>query len=126
MPPLETKDRTTTVVLWEALELRDNYGEVRVRPAREIMVRWVDDTQEVIDAGGNTIRVDAQMATAEPIPLGSIVFKGTLSEHSNANPALLMQVIIPNEQDDLKGRHTRREYKLMRFKDYLPTIVTGP
>lgn len=126
MPPLETKDRNTTVVVWEALELRDNYGEVRVKAPKEIMVRWVDNVQEVIDANSNTIRVDATMATAEPVALGSIVFKGTLTESNNTVRQLLMQVIVPDEQEDLKGRHTRREYKMMRYKDSLPTIVAGP
>lgn len=126
MPPLETKDRTTTVVIWEALDTRDNYGEVRVKAPREILVRWVDDTSEVVDPNGNTVRIDATMATAEPVSIGTIVFKGNLSECNNRAPQLLMQVIIPNEQDDLKGRHTRREYKMMRYRDSLPTIVNVP
>lgn len=126
MPPLETLDRRTTVVVWEAIELRDNYGEVRVRAPREIMVKWIDTIKEVVDANGNTIRIDATMSPAESLPNGTIVFRGTLAEHSMLGPHILMQMIAPEENEDLKGRHIRREYGMMRYKQSLPTIVAGP
>lgn len=122
MPPLETVGFRITVVIWEAWETRDNYGEVRVKPPREIIVDWTDNIRTIMGPLSNPVQIDATMATAEPIANSSIVFQGTLAESNNIQPQLLMQIIKPNENFDLKGRQVRREYNMMRFRDSLPTI----
>ena len=130
MPPLETiVDKYQLAVLWprllvNGLPASDDYGQPRVGAAQEIGVRWKDVHKEALDPKGNTITIDAEVAYAGDLTIGSVMWKGKLADLSPGQvPANnVMQVVVFNWTPDVKGRNIRQTYGLMRLKDTLPTV----
>lgn len=124
MPPLETMDRHQDAVLWAATGAANHYGEPLVGSPVDITVRWVNQQREMLDPQGNTVAVDATVVAAQEIPIGSVMAEGTLADWlgtgSGEEPSGRMQVKAESWALDLKGRITRREYGLMRFRDSMP------
>lgn len=126
MPPFETMDRPHDAVLWESTGVTDDYGELIVSSPVEIKVRWNWKRSQTVNARGIPIATDAQVVAAQDIALGSEMWKGTLEDWyatgSAGDNADILYVATEGNVDDLKGRITRREYGLSRFRDNpLPT-----
>ena len=100
----------------------DRYGKAKVNAAVEINVRWEqginfaqvpETTKQQITA---TIYVDQQ------IPLGSILWKGTLA-NLPASPTGLVQVLDYGGVPDVKGRYVRRLVHVGKYNDTLPEVA---
>lgn len=130
MPPPELSYRRQKAVLWEAYGPRegskryDRYGQVKVIAPVEIEVRWITKQSEALDPQGNTITLDATVVSAQKIPIGSTMWLGELSDWygtgSGGDDSEVMQVKTSDITVDLKGRVTRYEAGLMRYRDTLP------
>lgn len=128
MPSLEDIDcRQGCAVMWE------RYGTTRqgqpvLRYPVEVGVRWVNRRGETLDPKGQTQATDADVAVDRAVPVGSIMWRGSLSEvPGTADPPEpsgdLFEVLSSSTAEDLKGRTTRYELKLRRWNDTLPATV---
>lgn len=128
MPPFETMDRTERALLWETTGGIDQYGQYAydfLAYPVEICVRWNDDRMLSSDAQGNPLTLDAEVIYDREVKVGSLMWKGRLSDLPGTGTAApeadLMVVETRKRVKDIKGRFTRWSYGLLRFKDTLPT-----
>lgn len=126
MPAFETSDRVQKAVLW--IPTGDNvYGQKVVGTnGVEINVRWVGKTAERLNPQGNTITLDATIITDRVIPIGSIIWQGSLDDiPGTATPRIptsrFYEVKTMNSTGDIKNRFTRYEAGLMRYSDSFPS-----
>jgi hypothetical protein len=121
VPDFETMDRGQAAVYWPAAGRGNEFGEPQVGAAEEIRVRWVDRKADVLDPAGNTVSLDAQVVTDFRVPPGSRLWKGELADWygtgSAADDDEVMVAVTAAEATDLKGRTTRYEVGLKRFRD---------
>jgi hypothetical protein len=122
VPPIETSHRRQAAVLWKAAG-PDQYGEQTVLPPRQIMVRWVDTVSEAGGAQGGSSGDDVTITVAEPVPVGSIMWRGTLANWDPGVARDLVKVTSYGETPDVKGRFTAREVRARRYGQSLPAIV---
>jgi hypothetical protein len=125
MPSIETACRFQKALLWES-DGFDDFGNYKVKAVEEITVRWEDVNKEALDAQGNTIAIDAVVVVNRQIPVGSIMWKGALSDLAGTSylpSGGFLQVILAGDIPDIKARHFRRVLSLMRYSDALPTIA---
>lgn len=128
-------DRRQLAVLWPALTGRDKfdeYGDVKSGVPQEIVVRWIEKEMDAIRPDGTPIRLDAQVHAVEDIAIGSVMWLAP-NEASTAleqwygtgsagqDSGLMMVVSLSGRACDLKGRNTRREYGLVKYRDGVPT-----
>lgn len=121
MPNPESTHRKQKAVLRAASGF-DDYGEAKVTAAVEIDVRWENRRDEVLDANGNTIGVDATVVVNQDIAIGSIMWLGLLKNFS-APFTNLMEVVTFNKVPDIKGRKFRRVVNLIRYSDQIPATA---
>lgn len=125
MPPIETVDRYTKIVIWEATGEVDNYSRPIVQGPREITVRWLPVSRQGTDAQGNGVSISVELMLDQIIPENTIAWKGLLSALPDA-PTDLFVVVSHEEADDLKARFIQYSASLTRYRDSLPaTIGTG-
>lgn len=128
MPPLERKDLTDKAVLWEVSRY-DGDGFPLVLAPVEISVRWEEAQVEMLDPEGQLVKVDVVAATTLNIPNGSMLWEGSLEDletqyGSGLTPTRdIYELVTRNRGKDLKGRITRYEFGLRRYKDTLPSVV---
>lgn len=126
MPAFETMDLEQVAVLW-GKSGTDDYGQPTTATAIEIPVRWLTKRDEVVDAQGNTIALDATVVVERQIAVGSLMALGNLSywvgTGSAGDESEVMEVVTYEETPDLKGREIRRSVGLKRFRDALPESV---
>lgn len=128
MPPLEHMDLTDRAVLWVRVRA-DRQGFPLVAPQVEIAVRWEEGQIELVDPDGQKMVVDAQIASNRDIVIGSLLWLGSADDlreqFGTAGPgAGLYEVQFAIKGKDLKGRVTRYEFALKRFRDALPNIIS--
>ena len=121
MPSPETANRHQKAVLWAANGY-DTYADIKVSAAVEILVRWEEKQQEILDAQGNSITIEAIVVVNQDIIVGSIMSLGAKVDLATP-PVGLNQVVTFDKTPDIKGRKYRRVVSLIRFSDELPTIV---
>lgn len=123
MPQLEVVDFIHWAVLW-TITGRDRYAKPVLADPIEIRCRWIATKKERVDAQGNTVAIDAQVYVGRDIAIGSLMWKGRLTELGVGQvPASdVMQVITFPKTPDLKGRNYRRMVNVMRYSDALPTV----
>lgn len=125
MPPIETVDRYTKIVIWEATGYVDNYSRPSVNSPREITVRWLPVSRQGTDAQGNVVSISVELILDQEIPINTICWKGPISTLPES-PTNLFVVVSHEETDDLKARFIQYSASLTRFRDSLPiTIGTG-
>lgn len=126
MPPLEDLDGTEPALLWERRR-EDGAAEAVVSAApEELDVRWVDRTTFVRGDSGEVLRLEAKVSPPREVPLGSLFFRGDLSDWQDAGAAgtrVLYKVETRAAATDLKGRATRYEYGLSFYRGALPTTT---
>lgn len=122
MPDHERRDLYQIAVLWSKVR-NDRHGAPVVGAPVEIPVRWNDKRRESTDKDSAVISVDATVVVERQIAVGSNMWLGELEDWlgtgSGSGDAVtddVMQVISYNETLDIKGRCSRREVSLMRFK----------
>lgn len=119
--PLETMDRTQKAVLWAKSTTVDDYGQPTVSSPVEITVRWNTQQADALDSQGRPITLDASVVVDREIEIGSQMWEGELADWlgtgSGGTDSEVMEVVTYSEAKDLKGRYTRREVGLKRFRD---------
>ena len=123
MPTQESDYRNQTAVYWKATGDYAAEGEVLVKAAIEIDVRWEEVTEETLVLNNNTVDVDARILVGRDIPNGSILWLGSLADLDDP-PTDLRQVVAFSKIPDLKGRAFYRQATVIRYRDELPTIVS--
>lgn len=125
VPSLESIALTDRAVLWAAAP-SDRYGETRVHVATEIASRWASGDAWGAARDGDGVALTATVHVEEAVPLGSLLWKGTLADWA-ADPAAggarLVQVKAVNEVSDLKGREAGRTLTVTKFAATLPEVV---
>lgn len=126
MPAPETSDLIDRALLWTARHV-DAYGNPRVdTPPEEVDVRWNQRRTMGADASGNPVALDAMVAVDQEIPVGSVMWLGSLADWlgtgSGGPEDELHEVMTYNESWDLRGRECRRELGLRRKGDALPQL----
>lgn len=128
MPSLEESDLLNDLVCWEKYGDSRNGGIVVLYPV-QLSCRWVTRYQQQTDPNGIVISWDTDIAVCPEIPIGSIVWEGQLSEiPGTTDPPtptsdLFEVVALKGRAKDIKGICTRREYRLKRYKNTLPTVI---
>jgi hypothetical protein len=126
MPLLEHSDLCHTCVVWEKTGDTINVEPI-VLPGVQHRCRWVPRRSSTLDSRSQVIATDVNLAIDCCLPVGSIVWKGGLGDiPGTADPTVpdedLYVVVSGDSADDIKGRVTRTEAKLIRFNDSMPTI----
>lgn len=121
MPPPERAGRHQTAVLWRK-EGEDRFSEASFDDPEELTVRWEWRREVRHRPDGQPVGIDALVIVTEEVPLGSLLWKGTLEafEDETAGSIRLMEAVTYEEIPDIKGRHTLRELGLIRFKGSVP------
>lgn len=125
MPPIETADRHQKAVLWRARDGRfDSDGQVILEYPVQIQVRWEEVTGEIVQSLTGTYQVDAKVVVGYDVPVGSVLWKGSLKELPSPSSRItdLKQVVSFRKTPDLKRRHFRRVVKVARYSDTVPLV----
>lgn len=132
MPAQETSHLYQRALLWRSSGVNKFGRHKREAISVEIGCRWDDRRYEALDPQGNAIALDAQVIVAVDVPIGSIMWKGSLDDLSEALTGTseadtsdvptsdLFEVVIVNRDEDLKKRATYRELGLQRYTDTMP------
>lgn len=134
MPPLWCADLKDWAVLWP-FERGDHRGTLLRGEPEEIRVRWDWRTEDVVDATGQRIRIDATVAVGQDIAIDSWIWLGRLDDWYEAGSAPpesasgllgsgnnLCQVRLYLSAKDIKNRETRRQIGVVRFANTLPEL----
>jgi len=125
VPAVEVVDFIHYAVLWRRTG-QDRFGKPVTSAPTQVRCRWIETRKEKTDAQGNTVTIDAQVYINTDIVVGSLMWKGRLTELlGTASPLSgnIMQVINFTKTPDLKGRNHRSMVSVMRYMDTLPEIV---
>jgi hypothetical protein len=110
------------IVLWQAAPAGMD-GQPRVRPPREINVRLRLNLQASGAPQGGSETEDATAQIDFQVPLGSLVWVGSLEALDLRNLAGLLVVTRYAEVPDPKGRFVTREIGLRRYSSRLPAVL---
>jgi hypothetical protein len=125
MPPPETSARYQTALLWEVTRV-DEHNQPRVRPPREIAVRWNWTRTYMRDKDGTPVAVDAVIVTDEDLPRGSLLWLGTEEEwYGTGSGGVvddLVEVKLTKSTLDLRGRVARKTAGASRYKGSVPEL----
>lgn len=131
MPAIETADLLQTAVLWEAAPA-NRHGDPQVIAAVELNarnmtgVRWILKRRDILDSQGNKVAVDGTVVASRSIPPNSLLWLGRLADVPEGGPTSdIMEVITNDVTPDVKVRNNRYEHSIKRYRDALPTIVSG-
>lgn len=118
MPAPEVSNRHQTAVLWE-VDGYDSHAEVTVGAPAAISVRWNNTQGRALDPQGNTVALDATVIVAQDVPVGSLMWLGTLAQLEAVGNTLtnLMQARTVEKTPDLKGRVHFRQLGLVKYRD---------
>jgi hypothetical protein len=133
MPAPEYSHRLQTALLFAQTNRFNAYGEPLVDDPVEIQVRWDWVYNETLDPKTNNISLDAKVVVGQYVPLGSLMWLGTLSEWYGGSGTgsgsastqeqgnQLMEVKTVTVDPDLKARNVYTTVGLMRYRNVLPT-----
>ena len=124
MPAFEKMDRKQDALVWNKSSTSSLGQPVVSSTPVALMVRWDDFQSERLDRESNSIAIDATVVVDREIAVGSIMYKGTVSEWgagSHDDVSGLMLVKLYDETPDIKNRNIRRTVSLCRYSDVLPT-----
>ena len=133
MPWLEFdwSQRQQFALLW-AFTGYDGYGQAKTAAPVQVRVRWITKRRQVMDHLGNVITLDATAVVGQKIDIGSKMWLApdgispdtALAWWNGTGSGLpedeLMEVKTYDEAKDLKGRFTRRQVGLMKFRNASP------
>lgn len=134
MPAFEQMDTHQRAVLWPALTGRDKfdeYGDAKTGSPQEIHVRWIEKEMDGLRPDGTPVRLDAQIHAIEDIAVGSVLWLAPNEDDLALNQwyetgsagedsGLMVVEALLGRARDLKGRFTRREYGLVKYRDEAP------
>jgi hypothetical protein len=103
-----------------ALSSYDEHGNPTLSAAAEISCRWEDGRREITTPAGQLVEVDAEVFVNQSIAVGSILWKGRLSESPTSNFKI---VVAYSETPNTKVKHYDRSVYVARYGDTLPTLA---
>lgn len=126
MPPLEHMGMVNRAVVW-TIARHDGDGFPLVLAPVDLRVRWEEKNTQMVDPDGERIQVDVIVTSPQQILVGSIMWEGTIATlpDSGAPTSDIYEVVARDRGDELKGRVTRYEFGLKRYKDKLPRVVAS-
>lgn len=123
MPALERSDLNQRCLYWP-FSGYDAFGQPTVSTTpTEIPCRWVWTHREAVDAKGNTIALDADIALALSPHVGAHLWLGTLEQWNGTGSGSatvdqdLCEVQLSKNVPDVKGRVHRYTVSVMRLHD---------
>lgn len=122
MPDFETMDRIHHAVHWPKVGAGTRAQQYRGAP-QQLMVRWVEARTDAVAADGHKVAADVTLLADRELQLGDFLWKGRLREFTE--PADVFWVVWRGIYPDVKGRFTRYEYKLARYRSTLPSVDPG-
>jgi hypothetical protein len=119
----ERRDLMQWAVLWPKLGV-DAYGTVKFDYPVEVRIRWNSNRNEAVNPQSEVQAYTAHVIADRPMTIGSLMWLGRLSDlpastgtpESTAPASDWMQVTKDSSTVDIKGRFSRYEYDLMRYK----------
>lgn len=113
-------------VVWP-IARHDGDGFPLVLSPTDLRVRWEEKNIEMVDPNGERIQVDVILTSPQQIIIGSIMWEGTIATlpGSGVPTTNIYEVVARDRGDELKGRVTRYEFGLKRYKDKIPRVVTS-
>ena len=124
MPDMEQSDLHQKAMYWAAASTFDNYGEQELGSPVEINVRWEYKRQELTDAQGNTIAVDAIVAVDRTVAVGSVMWLGTQKAYNALSTSPTRYYVYSFKAiPDVKNRATRKTVQLIKLGTELPSLA---
>lgn len=127
MPALEQMGLDQTAILWIVSNLTDNYGQNKIQDPIEISLRWENRSASSRGSENQVTGIVANISADREIPVNSILWKGELIDYSGTaeQNTQLCEVQSTGNVKDIKGRETRYEASLVRYKGILPILEPG-
>jgi hypothetical protein len=132
MPPPERRNFHQMAVLWSYVRTSADGEPILAQPVN-LRCRWEEGQTEIPNADGTFLTVDATVSTIQNILLNSIIWEGQyLPDGTYQDPQkvvykvptiYLYEVVIRNRGKNVRGRVTRYEFGIRRYKDILPTVL---
>jgi hypothetical protein len=129
VPPLEQMDRHQYAVYWEALGT-DSYGQSKVSDDPvELRVRWNFKRTQTVSANGTPVALDGTVVADRELVADSLLWAGRLRDlpagtsFSEEDDELYVVTTVTVTKD-IKGRNTRYEFGVARFRSTLPAQQT--
>lgn len=121
MPRFEIRNLKQTAQLWPKTG-QDEYTKTIVGDRQEIKCRWEWTESQMVDQEGKLVRIDATVAVAIDITIGSLIWLGKQSELLGSEklpPGNVMEVVAMRKADSIKSTEARplvrRELGLRRY-----------
>lgn len=112
--------RKQYAVLYAATDY-DEQGNPTVSAGTEIRCRWEDGRREITQPDGTIIAVEAEVFVNQSITVGSILWKGRLSE----SPSSAFKIVVAyGEVPNTKAKRYDRFVLVARYGDTLPTVAS--
>lgn len=128
MPPFEEMDRYDDAVYWERIGTDRNGRAMYAQPIA-LEVRWEDTKTEMRQPDGTPVMVSAQVHTIEELPMGSLLYLGTLqywvgtgSSAPTFQPELHM-VVSKGAGKSLKGEVFRKTVGVNPYRGKRPDVT---
>jgi len=120
--PAWTRRLTDTVVVWQRTS-RDRYGRPVLEDGEEYLCRWEWESRLIQNPTGEPVQIEASIILQNPLPLGAIVWKGTLVDLAGSTPTSdLFRVAGVRSVPRVNGRGACVQALLTRYHDSMPTV----
>lgn len=130
MPPLEQMDCHDDALLWRLTGAKNRNGRRLVDPVPvAIKCRWMRLRRDLRQPNGEIVSTEVQLISRDTaLAVGDVLWKGSDDDLPGTGTGTgetptsdLYEVVVDDTAQDIKGRVTRLEYALARYKDSLET-----
>ncbi len=120
MPAMEQMDRHQDAAIFVRTGV-DAFSESEHAAPVDHKVRWTWSRSFSTDANGNKIALDAKVVTAMAVPVGSLMYLGTVDAWygtgSAGNDTELCEVVTDHSGPSLCNKFYRYSYGLKRYRN---------
>lgn len=126
MPAPEVADLLQEATLWPFSGSYDAFGQPTQLAPVSLIVRWIEERKEAVDAKGNNIVLDGTVIVGQHVDIHSLLWLGCSDDVYPKQPAPVHNwgsiyiVKTYKRTPDVKGRQVRRKLGVMRWKDVIP------
>jgi len=124
MPAFETMDRYTDALLWVANGVGQRGQPIVSSIPVELKIRLLNKQVLTLDAHGNNILLDGTFVADRDIPMGSILWEGTIDDLVGTGTAPptsgLLEVKLSDGTKDIKGRNEFFTGGFLKYNDRMP------
>lgn len=131
MPDLEVADLYERAVGWLADGRANARGEnIVASDAVELICQWDDSARQMRSPKGDVVTVSSQVDVDQAVPIGSILFRGSIEDLANleavtvenvtqpaADLATLWEVVALDETPDMRSRVSTRTLGVNRYSE---------